>query len=253
MKTLRTLGTIAVIALLVAVSPTRARAQAADSAAVADKWGWIIEPYFLLPTMSGTTGVHGLTADVSASTSDILSMLKFGAMLYLEAHSPKWAFSLDGLYMHLGDSGTTRTGTVDVDVEQSGVLASGYRRVAPWAEAQVGVQFNSLKGALKKTGLAPVDINDTKSWVDPYLGARLTAPGQSNWMFRFDGLIGGFGVGSDFAWQAYPEIGYRFSHWFELSGGYRAMYMDYTQGSGSDEFTYKMTTYGPQLGAKFKF
>ena len=233
-----------------AAEPEKAIATAAPT----DKWGYIVEPYFLAPTMSGTSGVHGLTADVSASTSDILKVLKFGAMLYVEAHNSTWAFSLDGLYMHLGDSGTTRLGTVDVDVEQGGVLASGYRRVAPWAEAQLGVQFNSIKGALKKSapGAGGPERQRRPGWI-PILAfgspRRARTPGGS----RFDGLIGGFGVGSQFAWQAYPEVGYRFNHLFELAGGYRAMYMDYTHGSGSDEFTYQLTTSGPQLGAKFHF
>jgi hypothetical protein len=65
--------------------------------------------------------------------------------------------------------------------------------------------------------------------------------------------IGGFGVGSDFAWQIYPIVGYRFSDLFELAGSYRAMSMDYTSDEGSDEFVYDLTTFGPQLGLPLHF
>jgi hypothetical protein len=51
----------------------------------------------------------------------------------------------------------------------------------------------------------------------------------------------------------FPEIGYRTSPAFELSGGFRAFGMDYENGSGIDAFKYDITTYGPQLGAKFHF
>jgi len=117
----------------------------------------------------------------------------------------------------------------------------------------LGVQFNSMKGSLKGSGPLGVNLSDTQSWVDPYLGVRLTLPREDKWRFGFNGFIGGFGVGSDFAWQVFPNLGYRFNNLFELSGGYRAIYMDYKNGSGNEEFTYKLTTYGPQLGGMFHF
>jgi hypothetical protein len=203
--------------------------------------------------MSGTAGVRGLTSDVTVSSSDIFNALDFGAMLYVELHNDQWAFALDGQYMDLGQSGTTRLGTVDVDLKQSGLMAAGYRRIKPWAEAMLGFQFNTIKGSLKRGGPVAVDLSDEQSWIDPYLGTRLTLPRKDKWRFGFNGFIGGFGVGSDFAWQVYPNLGYRFNNLFELNGGYRAIYMDYKHGSGNDEFTYKMTTSGPQLGGMFHF
>jgi hypothetical protein len=216
-------------------------------------WHWIVEPYLLIPNMSGTSGMRGLTSDVKASSSDIFNALDFGAMLYVEMHNNQWAVALDGTYMDLGVSGTTKLGSVDVDLKQTGVMALGYRRVEPWAEAMLGFQFNSIKGSLKASGPVAVELNDDQTWVDPYLGARLTLPRNDNWRFGFNGFLGGFGIGSDFAWQVYPNLGYRFNDLFELNAGYRAIYMDYTHDSGSDEFTYKMTTFGPQVGGMFHF
>jgi hypothetical protein len=66
------------------------------------------------------------------------------------------------------------------------------------------------------------------------------------------GDIGGFGVGSDFAWDAFGVIGYRFSLFGqENSGviaGYRALSQDYTDGSGRDKFQWDVTLHGPILG-----
>ena len=198
-------------------------------------------------------GFGNATTDVDVSSGDILGALDFGAMLYLEMHNPKWAFSLDALYMNLGGSGPVGPSTVDVDLKQSGVMAAGYLRVKPWAEAMLGFQFNGMKGSLKGRGALNLNQSGDKSWVDPYLGARLTLPRQDKWRFGFNGFVGGFGVGSKFAWQVYPNLGYRFNPLFELNGGYRAMYMDYESGSGSDKFVYKLTTQGPQLGFLFHF
>lgn len=227
-------------------------APVADSASSAG-WQFIVEPYLLVPSMSGSAGVAGLTADVKANSGDIFSVFESGAMLYLEMHDPLWAISLDGLYMHLGDSGSTRLGTVDVDLKQSGVMLAGYRRVKPWAEVMLGIQFNAMDVSLKGSGPVAVDQGTDQNWVDPYVGVRVTAPRADKWRFSFLGAIGGFGIGSDFAWQVFPQVGYRFSPLFELHGGYRAFGMDYSNGSGTDQFDYNLTTYGPQVGARFHF
>ena len=90
-------------------------------------------------------------------------------------------------------------------------------------------------------------------WFDPVVGGRLTAPNTGKWRLGVMGYVGGFGLGSDFAWQIYPKVGYRFSPLFEASVAYRAIAMDFTSGSGSTEFTYDMITFGPQVGVGFHF
>lgn len=246
--------------VLVAAVAARAGAQetipaaAADTAATqAGGWNCLVEPYLLIPAITGTSGVHGLTADVDASSGDILGALDMGAMLYVEAASPAWAFGLDFLYMDLGASAGTPLGTVDCDLKQTGIMLAGYRRIRPWAEAMAGVQFNRIEGSLRSTGPAAVDPSDDQNWVDPYFGVRLTLPRTDQWRFAFLGAIGGFGIGSDFAWQLYPQIGYRFHRHFELTAAFRVMDMKYDNGEGRQEFLYDLTTYGPQVGARFHF
>ena len=70
--------------------------------------------------------------------------------------------------------------------------------------------------------------------------------------------IGGFGVGSDFAWHAWGLLGYRFSLFSKdnnaaVFGGYRALSWDYTDGSGEDKFEWDVTLYGPILGLQIGF
>jgi hypothetical protein len=75
----------------------------------------------------------------------------------------------------------------------------------------------------------------------------------NRWRLRISGNIGGFGIGSDLAWQVYPFVGYRFSRLFELSAAYRWLGMDYETGSGTDMFRYDMVTFGPEIGFVFHF
>jgi hypothetical protein len=248
---------------LIATCASGARAQEATTVAAvpvapsaeADspgRWEYLVEPYFLAPTITGTSGVRGLTADVDASSGDIFGALDFGAMLYLEAHNSAWAISLDGTYMNLGASATSRLGNLDIDLEQTGIMLAGYRRVLEWAEVMAGLQFNDIEASLASTGPAAVNLAGDRNWVDPYVGFRATWL-RDKWRFAFFGAVGGFGVGSDFAWQVFPQIGYRFGSLFELTGGFRAITMDYEDGSGNEKFVYDLTTYGPQLGARFHF
>jgi len=226
---------------------------AATNAAPAQVSKWIVEPYFLVPNMSGSAGVGGLVGDVDANSGDILGALDIGGMLYVERHGAKWAYSLDTMYMNLGAEESTPLGTVDLDMKQLGMMGAGYRRIAPWAEAMLALQYNGIEAGLTGSGPLAVDRSGDQDWVDPYVGVRLMTPGAGSWRFGFLGAVGGFGVGSDFAWQAFPQAGYRVSELFEITGGFRAIDMDYEGGDGDATFVYDMTTYGGQLGGRFHF
>jgi hypothetical protein len=60
-------------------------------------------------------------------------------------------------------------------------------------------------------------------------------------------------VGSDFAWQLFPYFSWQFGERASMQIGYRAVSMDYDDGSGADEFKYDVVTQGPQLGVTFRF
>src|SRR5688572_22487591 len=64
---------------------------------------YLLEPYLMFANMKGTIGLGNLpNAEVDEEASDIFENLKFGAMIYFEAYSPKWALSSDMIYMKLG-------------------------------------------------------------------------------------------------------------------------------------------------------
>jgi hypothetical protein len=240
------------------IAPARAQEPASTSSpspstASSKEWNYIVEPYFLVPAMSGTSGVHGREAKVSANSGDILGALDFGAMLYFQMQNPEWAIVLDNTYMNLGASSDNPLGTVDIDLKQTGIMLAGYRRIAPYAEGMAGLTYNKIKAALTSSGPLGFNQAGTQDWVDPYVGVRLSSPDPVKWRLTFTGMVGGFSIGSKFAWQVFPEVGYRFSPLFELAGGYRAIGMDYENGSGNQKFVYDVTTYGPQLGLKFHF
>jgi hypothetical protein len=230
------------------------QAQAENS----DRWGFTVAPYLLLPNMDGRVTVRRIPSDVDVGPGDIFERLDFGAMLYLEMANRDWSISLDGLYMNLGEKGLTPdTGReAEVDMQQLAIEARGMWRAASWAEVGIGGRLNSIKAGLFAApgqALPGIDDSQTKTWFDPLIAARLTAPLKSKWHLGISGDIGGFGIASDFAWQVLPFVGYRFSKLFELALGYRALGMKYETGSGKDLFVYDMVIFGPQLGLVFRF
>ena len=68
--------------------------------------------------------------------------------------------------------------------------------------------------------------------------------------------MGGFGVGSDITWQALGAYNFKTSflgYQFTAHVGYRALSIDYEQGSGSRKIGFDMVTHGPVTGMTMKW
>jgi hypothetical protein len=95
------------------------------------------------------------------------------------------------------------------------------------------------------------------NWVDPFVGGRIRhrlAPGQD---IEVEADIGGFGIGSRISWQALAaysfDIGKTGSvNWAGVLG-YRALYIDYSRGSGSSLFELNQLQHGPLFGVSARF
>lgn len=226
--------------------------------------GWHLraEPYIMFPNMVGQTGISGLPlADLDASTGDIFGSLKMGAMLNIEATKGKWTIASDFLFMNLEQDlkpSNVITGG-KVNAKQMGWELAGLRRMNNWLELGVAGMLNALEVDMDinidPIGGTPETISrrQSKTWVDPMLITRLTLPGKNNFIGQFRGEVGGFGIGSDFAWQLQATAGYRFSKLFDMTAGYRAIGLDYTSGDDGKAFVYDMVTHGPMIRFGFRF
>ena len=230
------------------------------------QWNFTAAPYLLMPYMNGDVGLGPANINVDANPGEIFDNLDFGMMLYFEASSDKWVANFDLLYMNLGGNGETPLLGRDasVDVKQLGLTFNGLYRVVEWASVGIGFRVNSIKQGIKIAALPgpgpggielpAVDASMTQTWVDPLIVARLmTRFDDSKWRLGIVGDIGGFGIGSDLAWQINPFVGYQFSKLFEIDLAYRWLAMDYETGSGVDYFLYDMVISGPELGLLFHF
>jgi len=237
------------LAAALAVSPAAVAGQA--TAGEADRLEVIVAPYFLAPYMDGTLGINGLTATVSADPGDIFDKLQFGAMMVVEVRKGAWGGTVDGLYMNLEQAAERENVAATASGKQGAVDVSVFRTLLPTVDILLGARVNVLEGGLVIPATA-TDVSQSQTWVDPIVGLRLWAPtGASRWRLGIRADVGGFGIGSDLAYQIYPIVGFRASNLLSFHAAYRILDMKYE--SGDADFVYDMTTFGPQLGLALHF
>jgi hypothetical protein len=88
-----------------------------------------------------------------------------------------------------------------------------------------------------------------KDWFDPYLGVRIQHPLGERWTFVGYADAGGFGLGSDFTWQAALGVNRVFSKKMTGKFGFRWMGTDYDKAG----FVYDMQFEGAYAGLGFRF
>ena len=222
------------------------------------KWEFSVAPYAFFAALDGRVGVVGQTAQVDASFSDIFRNLDFAAMGTFEARKGKWAIVTDAMYMSLSGKKVTPSpffGDIDVEVKEIVVDPVVAYRVLKLEKAHIdllgGARFWHVKSHLtfQPRILPLVDVEGSKNWVDPIVGARGVASISPRvFLFgRFD--MGGFGVNSDFTGQAFGGLGYQLKPRVALLGGYRYLRVDYV----NEGFIFKTAMSGIMAGAKFNF
>ena len=115
-----------------------------------------------------------------------------------------------------------------------------------------GVGYWSVDSTLTlKQGLLPtISASNTEDCFDPIIGLKgLTPLGDSKFFVSGFLIIGGFGAGSDFMWDANINLGYRWTETFSTTFGYRYLDVDYEDGA----FLYDIVQDGLTLGLSWRF
>jgi len=262
----RAVGLAAGIAIALTVAAPRPATAQSD-------WGFSFDLYGWLPFIEGDVIVAGQTVGVDLNTVDVLQDADdvAGAIFRIEGTNGSWGVWTDLVYLDLTFDTVTAIGPADIfpvaiETGFSQLIwetAGFYRIVDDAAGGPGGAPLSvDLYGGVRyvdfetditsTTPLAVRQVSSSTDWVDPLFGARLSMgePQGLNAVLLAD--IGGFGVGSEFAWQAAAYLGYGFDLGdgidLNLYLGYRALGFDY-----DDERTIDVTFHGPVFGASFSF
>jgi hypothetical protein len=182
-------------------------------------------------------GVDRLNASVGASAGLTVQMVIAELAAYYEV-------------AHWGGTASPESGT-SLD------LYAGGRAWWQKADAEVAISGTVNILGLSRTAEGTLSASGNVSWVDPVIGARLRHQLAPQWNLVVSGDVGGFDVGSRFSWQAIGALDYEFKRtkgvvWSGMIG-YKALYVDYSRGSGLTNYEYDMTMHGPIFGITARF
>lgn len=229
-------------------------------------------------SVSGDINVRGNKASIDESFIDIVQDADsvFGINGRLELGKQRLSGYVDGTYMGLrydnkGDPADPADVTNNITVIEFGAIF----RAAEWAlgedtetEKADGAPPRRVLGLDFYAGGRYMDVgldldyasgreeSRNRSWVDPLIGARTVIDLSESWSLTLGGDIGGFGVGSEFAWQAYGVFNYRFDMWgadAALALGYRALGQDFAEGEDDSRFEWDIVLFGPVIGLVIHF
>ncbi len=261
-----------------------------------DPWRFNFSAYAWLMSVSGNVTARNQTMDTNATFIDLLqkSDSLVGFMGYFEANKGRVGFYTDVVFSKLGFGAgqtsyrnpipglklSTTAGaalTYQMFIVEPGGAFELFRSAASdgtWTalDGTVGLRYwnNSLAATFdvntnidlsllhiqRSAGIA-IARADVIQWFDPVFGLRLRHQFTPRHEIALRGDIGGFGLGSQFTWQALAVYGY---NWQLDSGsrltallGFRALGVNYSSGSGADTVGINEVLYGPIIGVSYRF
>lgn len=218
------------------------------------EWAFHFSLYGWAESLEGDISVRGNRVPIDLKFDDLLDYMDMAAMGAVGFKYDRWGFLLDVNYAEFSARIPTPFGIIApaVDFEQTQWLANAivsyeaYCSEATRFEVFAGARLNSVEVDL---GINGANFSNDQTWLDPIIGIRLQQELSPSFFFRAVGDIGGFGVSSDFTWQAMAAFGWRFSEHGNFLFGYRAIDTDYVQGG----FAWDVNSHGPILGLEFVF
>ena len=268
LKQTRYFITMAIAALILEVFVPSVSAE--EKPAVNSGWDFQVAPYMWFLSLDGDVTVKGRESDLDLNFSDIWDELNIAGMLTFDARKGNWGIFGDVIGANLGKSKKVGDAKIDPTIKLAMLTAGGSYRLGTWklsdsagenvptvtVAGTFGVRYTYLDIDLDFKRIR--GVSGHKDWFDPLLGARAFFDLSEHWSFSMQGNVGGFGVGSDFTWGAMGAIGYRFRLFSEknnarAAAGYRAIYQDYSEGSGNNRFEWDVTLHGPILGLVIEF
>lgn len=234
-------------------------------------WWFNVSLNSWITALEGDVGFRGITADAGMSFSDTLDQLDLAYLTHLEFGKGRWGFALDGIYAKLSDRATFErgpiSGSLDLEIEQAFVGARVQYKVIDETDYSLelfaGVRWNyiaydtHIHTALSFDRPLLQRFNRerdrqrrfTEDWFDPIVGARGIVNMTDQCYLLIAGEVGGFGVGSEFTWQAVVGLGYHFNAHVATLVGYRALGIDYEE----NDFKMDTVSHGPSVSLIFKF
>jgi len=225
-------------------------------------WRFEVTPYAWAAGWNGTVRVADvpqLGLGIKQSFGDVWKVLDFAVMGSVEVGKDRWGGLFDAAYVEVSDEGTV-SGASGFNVlagngsatHQTYSLGASYRAVEGGSPVDLlaGLRLNSIRWDIDVLLSVPVlpaldrSLSENERWVDPFIGARLRHPIHARASLVGYVDVGGFGIGSRFAWRGMAEAEYALNRTVVGKLGYRYLSIDY-EGGG---FSWDLSSGGVTLG-----
>ena len=231
-----------------------------------DDWQFNLAPFYLWginiegDLSAGTDKIPGgiqLSKPVDVPFEDVFDALEGVFIVHFEVmHKSNLGFLVDVDYLDLGNEFTNGQGiNLKVDFEATLAEVAGLYRINRDThnfDAIFGVRGYKMDPGVTLSG-GPKVVDKSQDWLDPFVGGRWSWNFAEDWSLVARGDIGGFGIGSDLSWQAVGLVEWQPFKYVSFLAGYRALDVDYEDGSGNDYLKFDATFHGPMLGLNFKW
>ncbi|MCL7996854.1 hypothetical protein M8994_01185 [Brucella sp. 21LCYQ03] len=232
------------------------------------RWRVIFSPYVWGASLTGNAGLLGASTSVDVPFKDILNNLDMSFMGNIEITNGTYGAYFDGQYtktsqdedvlgrqLGLDITSTTLAGGVFYRIYQhdlDGLTYYGRQRVFA-IEPTAGIRWTQIKA---KLNVDPYSETRQANWTDPFIGTRILYDIGERWNISAEADIGGFGAGTKLSANGQIYLGYR-TRIFDIPTiwrvGYRALYQDYRDNDGLENFKYDVTQHGPVVGWSMQF
>jgi len=243
-KTMRS-TLLTLILLAVSLQPAAAQFGESESDFESDTWHYQFSFYFWGVQQSGDITVGDKTIPADKLFDNLFDSFYQNFSGRILANKKNYLILFDGRYI-AADAAAGNLKIILID------FWGGYK-LTKWFAAIAGGRYfyNRVKARFREEGNI-MEREGTKSWVDPIVGGHVSFP-VSRWIaLSATADVGGFGLGSKFAWDLGGSVSFLFSN-FSIAAGYRILSSDYKSGSGDNYFRYNVVTQGPGIGLTFHY
>jgi len=220
-------------------------------------WSFDAFVYYWSAGVSGNLTVDGREIDLEGGGDGFSGETALSGFIgHFEAHRGPWSFALAPIFVNVDATGT-ESGGLDAAVSIHAQVHEAFvaHDLGTSWDCLVGARYYDLDTSvdLSSGGVPAGSLGNDHTWVDPIVGLRYYGDLGESVSFRARADVGGFGVGSDLAWNANALLGYSFGSCCAAQLGYRILSLRFGSGSGGDRVGYDLTMAGPIIGLSFAF
>lgn len=229
------------------------RAQAEQSA-----WTYDWAPYYWSASLSGSLTIDGQKIDMEGGGDGGLGPpALIGYLGHIEAQHGPWTICFAPIFIDASDMAGGQPPSTDASVTIRAQVHELFvaREFSPGWEWMLGARYQHIEtdADLSVGGMPVASLKGSSTWTDPIVGLRYHTALGGDWSLHCRGDIGGFGLGSDFVWNASAVANYKFTELFGVTLGYRALSYDFSEFDASGRSACSLSMFGPIIGLSFSF